>query len=332
MSEEFPHPQKEVLKVLKGKISEPVETLSKKPGQEDKIVSPRLVKEGSGMVGLKNLEDNKEWSGILNHVLRTARLSSFLAGLLKEKGVDVDQKMVLNTVLVSHSGRRQWDESRWYPDAVENMESKKTKTDTEISIELLEKAGVSPTIIENIKTHDAKYSLEKIQENWVAKIALYADFRTSQNVMSLDERFDDLEKRAVPDGRITKEELDELRKFYKKTEEEIFSIIKNKKPEEITDIYPRAPLWENYIRRLYIQDAEENIFEKYSALKSNLEKAKTDEEAMRAQTEINASFPENTWWGKYVKELYEKQKGEVYKPTRKDMKTGIERAIENFED
>lgn len=331
MPEEFPHPKKEILQVLKGTTSEPIETVSQKPGQEGNAITLKLAKEGSAMVGLKNMEDNKEWAGMFNHVLRTSRLSSFLAQGLREKGIDVDPKIVLNTVLVSHSGRRQWDESRWYPNAVEDAENKKMKTDTEISIELLEKAGISSTIIENVRSHDHRqYPPEKLKDNWITKIVIYADYRTSQNVMSLTERFDDLEKRAVPTGRITKEELGNLRIFFKKVEEEIFAILGDIKPEDITDAYPKAPLWENYIRRLYIQDAEESIFEKYSELQSQLKNGSAEEKST-AKAEIDSLFPETSWWGNYVRELHEKQGGEVYKSKHEDLEIGIDRAINNFE-
>lgn len=196
--ESFPKPKGKILDVLKGEISEPIKTKSFKAGQESKIVDTRIVKKGSGMIGLENAEDNKEWSGIFEHVIRTSRLASFLAKKLKEKGIDIDPSIVLNTVLVSHSGRRQWDESRWYPDIVDNSKNKKTKSDTDISLELLNKAGISSTIIENVKSHDSKYGIEKLKDNWIAKIALYADYRTSQHIMSLQERFNNFKKRAIP--------------------------------------------------------------------------------------------------------------------------------------
>ena len=39
MPEEFPHPKKEILQVLKGTTSEPIETVSQKPGQEGNTIT-----------------------------------------------------------------------------------------------------------------------------------------------------------------------------------------------------------------------------------------------------------------------------------------------------
>jgi predicted porin len=108
-------PEGKILEVLKGKTKSFESVVSQKPGREGVLPNVMLVEEGSGMVGLEKAEENREWSGIFNHILKTARVATFLAERLKEVGVPIDPNNVLNTILVSHSGRRQWDEARWYP-------------------------------------------------------------------------------------------------------------------------------------------------------------------------------------------------------------------------
>src|SRR5438477_10186277 len=113
-----PHPHAIILEVLKGDVSKPIETVSNKPGSKGQIVKVSLVKEGSGMIGLENAIDNQEWAGIFNHILKTARIATFLGEQLHDKGETVDTDCILNTILVSHAGRRQYDEASWYPSVV----------------------------------------------------------------------------------------------------------------------------------------------------------------------------------------------------------------------
>lgn len=102
------------------------------------------------------------------------------------------------------------------------------------------------------------------------------------------------------------------------------------KPEDINNDNPSAPNWENYVRRLYINDAEKNIFKKYKKLQEELKNA-DNVKKNEIEAQINKAFPEDEWWGKYVKELYKKQEGRIYRPTRDNVRIGISRAINFFE-
>ncbi|KXK09380.1 MAG: hypothetical protein UZ22_OP11002001062 [Microgenomates bacterium OLB23] len=61
---------------------------------------------------------------------------------------------------------------------------------------------------------------------WEKKLALYADFRVSQVVTSLDERFNDLQERGVTMGRLTQQWIDDTKKWAQSVEDEIFFKIK----------------------------------------------------------------------------------------------------------
>jgi hypothetical protein len=309
-------PVSKTLEALEGEISIPVETVSQKPGHIGEKVQVSLVKEGAGMAGLKEAEDNKEWSGIFNHLVKTARVATFLAQELQKKEENVNPNLILNTVLISHAGRRQWDEANWYPDAVKDAEEKSKLGDQPLATPVLEKAGISDEILDIVESHGigTLYPIEKMN-TWEKKLSLYSDFRVSQNIMSLDQRFDDLSKRAVPAGRLSQAQLDEIENWAKNTEKEIFSKLPIS-PSDITEDFPSQARWERYIRRLYINDAEEGIFKKISEFRGS-------------KDEFNQEFPSNTWWGKYVRELYQEKHGVTYHP-RVGKQMGIARAIEFY--
>lgn len=317
-------PSAKTLTVLKGKVKEPQKVISRKRGPEGKKVSVSLVKEGAGMVGLEDAADNQEWSGIFNHFMKVARVATFLGKKLKEKGEQVNLDLLLNTILVSHCGRRQWDEARWYPQAVADAQTKIEKGDSKIALELLVQAEIDPAIIEVVEAHGVggDYLIEAM-DAWEKKLAMYADFRVSQKTMSLQERFDDLRKRAIPAGRISEQQLAAIEAWAFETETEIFSKI-DLKPEEITDKFPPSPRWERYLRRLYLHDAEEGIFRKLSKLYEELKAGTINPD------QLDLEFPPNTWWGEYARKLYKAQEGHPYQP--KPWKArGIQRAIEFYQ-
>src|SRR5260221_1639195 len=197
------YPHAVTLEALRGVVSAPIEVISNKPGSRGQVVKVPLVKEGSGMIGLKNAADNQEWAGIFNHILKTARVATYLGELLRKEGEVVDLDCVLNTILVSHAGRRQYDEATWYPSVVPDAAQKVEGGDTAIALGLLSHAHIPPLITEGVKAHGgATYPVGQI-DTWEKILTAYADFRVSQHVMSLQERFDDLTRRGVAAGRLT---------------------------------------------------------------------------------------------------------------------------------
>lgn len=326
-------PQGDILEVLKGKTERVVPQEIKKPdvSLSDEI---SLVREGSGMIGLREVHENKEWSGIFNHVVKTARVATYLAERLKSLGVEVDPKETLNSILVSHSGRRQWDEARWYPQDSFDAENKVKKGDTALSLDLLKDSGVSSIIIENVAGHGTRNPDVELN-TWEKKLALYADFRTSQDVMPLDERFKGLQ-RAVDDGRLTQSELNTLKNWAHNVEVDIFQKFVDEKngvlleADDLNNDFPKQPAWEKYIRRLYIQDAEKGIYDKLDDFERRIMQAASDEEVDKIAQEVSKQFPENTWWGKYVRDLYVQQGEKPNLQSDQSGKIGMDRAIAFF--
>ena len=315
-------PRSYILSALRGKVSEPKKVISHKPAFEGQEITVRTVEEGAGMVGLEDREDNKEWSGIFNHIVTTARVATFLAERLKEKGEAVDPTLVLNTILVSHCGRRQWDEAHWYPDVVENASEKAGSNDQPLAQKILQEAGFEQTIMDTIEAHGVgtTYPIEAM-DTWEKKLCMYADFRVGQQIMSLEERFSDME-RGIASGRVTQEQFDAIRQWADATGDEIFSRL-DITPDMITNQNPPIPHWERHVRRLYIQDAEQGIFARISELNEKLARGEVTKE------DIKREFPPNTWWGKYTLDRYATQNGKSYQP-REGKQMGIVRAIEFY--
>lgn len=108
-------PRREVIDALRGRISNPIQTISGKPGRDyDNFVTVRLAEDGPGMFGLTDMSDNKEWSGITNHYLLTARYATHIALQLSNLGYAINPQRVLEGLIASHPGRRQSDEAHWY--------------------------------------------------------------------------------------------------------------------------------------------------------------------------------------------------------------------------
>src|SRR3989344_9494379 len=112
----------DVIDALRGKVSDAVSTISHKPGPDyRKTVTVQLALEGPAMYGLTDWRDNKEWSGITNHVLLSARYAVYFAQRLAQAGYNVNPQRILDGMIDSHAGRRQWDEAGWYPDGLASL-------------------------------------------------------------------------------------------------------------------------------------------------------------------------------------------------------------------
>ena len=228
--------QADILEALKGKVSEPLEVVSNKPGFAEQTVRVRLVEEGSGMVGLSDWRDNREWAGIFNHINKVAGGARTLLNLLKLNGHNVDPILGEHTVLVSHNARRQTDEATWYPDEVSDAERKRKLGDTPLSVEHLQNLGFEDELIESVRAHSIGTEIFPFEKatNWNLKLPIFLDYRISQNAMSLEERFRDLQ-RGVVAGRYTQEYLDSLQEWAKRTQDELFDALRIESYEKLTE-------------------------------------------------------------------------------------------------
>ena len=187
-------PDQRVIDALRGGISETITTISRKPGSEGKQVEARLARVGPGLFGLTDWEDNKEWSGITNHVLLSARYAVYFAQKMNDAGHEANPQRILNGMIVSHPGRKQWDEAGWYPDAVEDAQQKRSISNETLGMQLIE-GKVPQDAFELVVAlgHNVEgFSVDpSIYDSWDFKLAIYVDHRTAQKYEPLNTRMGD---------------------------------------------------------------------------------------------------------------------------------------------
>lgn len=187
-------PTPRIIDILCGTVSEPLQTISQKPINKGEIVTVRIATEGPCLFGLTDWEDLKEWSGIMNHVFLSARSAVYFAQEMQKKGHIVDAQLVLEAMLVSHAGRRQWDEAQWYPNIAPDAQEKRDITNEELGLQLIHHKAPKPIFelvaalghgVERFTIATAVYSSLEY------KLAVYADHRTSQKYEPLNTRMGD---------------------------------------------------------------------------------------------------------------------------------------------
>jgi len=72
-------------------------------------------------------------------------------------------------------------------------------------------------------------------------------------------------------------------------------------PEDINERMTQPERWEQYMRRLYLNDAEAQTFK----LIDEMERQR--DAGIITQADIDKEFPQNTWWGNSMRTLYEEQ-------------------------
>lgn len=169
------------LKALKEATFTEPKHVRKPSGQE---ITTRLVREGAGMVGLEDRVEDQEWAGIFNHYVKTAGASLQLGRLLQLNGQEVNLQLMLDTVMLSHSGRRQYDEATWYPEQIDDAAKKRELGDTQIGLANLQSKHLPPELIDMISVHGLGtiYPFEATK-TWNEKLPMYLDFRIAQNAM-----------------------------------------------------------------------------------------------------------------------------------------------------
>lgn len=187
-------PTPTVVEALKGTVSEPRETFSRKPGHEGKKVTVRIALDGPAMFGLTSLEDSREWAGIFNHELLTARYATHIATRLAKKECAVSPQCILDAMIISHAGRRQWDEASWYPDIAPNARKRASVSNETLGVKLIENK-VPRDVFELVVAlgHNVEeFSVNpEIFDSLDYKISIYVDHRISQQYEPLAKRMGD---------------------------------------------------------------------------------------------------------------------------------------------
>lgn len=185
----------QIVDALRGKISEPTETISHKPGSQGEIVRVRIALEGPGMFGLTDMEDNKTWSGMFNHQVKSGVLGAHLSTIMAQAGHDTSPSRIANTMaVVSHAGRRQWEEARDFPDMAPNAKEKRALSNETLGMHLIQ--GKVPQSVFDLTValgHNTEdFSVDPaVYTSWDYLIAIYADHRTTQQYEPLHTRMGD---------------------------------------------------------------------------------------------------------------------------------------------
>ncbi len=213
-------PSPEVFDVLRGKISEP-QTVTSFKTPEDKAAGGRqvegvsLVQEGAGLWGLTDWRDSKEWSGIQNHTWMMTRAAIHFAQQVNERtATNIDIQALLDGGLVSHAGRRVWDEAGWYkndaPSA--NVEERNQGVINEVTGMRLIRGQVSEgafNIVVALGHELDRFNVDyAMLDSGEYRIAMWADHRTGQEYDTIANRMGDfLNRNFLESGTQTQESL-----------------------------------------------------------------------------------------------------------------------------
>lgn len=245
----IPPPSPQSLEAMRGKVSEKKEVVL--GSGEKKFV--RLIKEGGGLLGVP---DKKEWAWALNHALITRRVATYLARKLKAAGEDIDLETVGEAALLHDIGRRKEKEEILY-----DREHKAIESHPKKGAKILRKAGFSEKIAKIVET--PHFPQKKELDNWEKKIVFYSDLRAGQDIVSLDDRLDDIAERWIPDKKLTKKEMSRAKEMAKDVEQEIFSKL-DITPNDILDL--PAPRVEKYLRTVVGRNLEDRAIKFFRGL------------------------------------------------------------------
>lgn len=191
----------EAIDALRGRVSDPTTTTSYKPGPDyNKTVTVRLGIEGPAMYGLTDWKDNKEWSGITNHVLLSARYAVYFAQQMAQAGHSVNPQRVLDGMIVSHAGRRISDEAGWYYKAVDELIGKTERmrrrglSNESLGMELVQDKVPQHVfdLVVALGHNVERFEVDPaIYNSWDFLISIYADHRTTQRYEALNTRMGD---------------------------------------------------------------------------------------------------------------------------------------------
>lgn len=326
-------PNPDVVNALRGTISEPLQTISRKPGSNDQVVTVRIALEGPGMFGLTDWEDNKEWSGIFNHCILSARYATYFAEGTAQAGYSVSPQVILDGMIISHPGRRQWEEAIWYPGIAPNAEVKRAITNETLGLSLIQ--GKIPEEIFRLVSSLA-FSEEfpvdpQVYESWEHRLSILADHRSSDRYLPLHIRMGDFIWGNFFDRERTKPEIKEqvhssLNELFKRQKNYRLGMMGGKEvvADEAVEIIQSLGASANSARstlRLQLENLLEDVATEAELIKVGVDPNEVNDEtvpmpawedqlrlqyveAARDSMKFDMDFPLTTWWGQYARKLF----------------------------
>lgn len=216
-------PNPEIIDVLRGIISEPIQTISHKPGFEGEVVTVRLALEGPGMHGLTDYLDNQIWWGISRmHQGRSGALAIFYGLVMQSAGHKVNIDTILNGMNVSHAGRRAWEEACDYPEVAPEAAAKRVISNETLGLRFIQ-YKVPPEVFLLVASlaYSEEFPIEKeVYDSLEHRLSDLADHQTAHNFAPLHVRMGDFLARNFFEDSTTEESkrpvIDELGKIIKR--------------------------------------------------------------------------------------------------------------------
>ncbi|OGJ52093.1 hypothetical protein A2483_03170 [Candidatus Peregrinibacteria bacterium RIFOXYC2_FULL_33_13] len=145
----------------------------------------RLVIEKAGILASDNLQENRQWGGLIHHLMLVCRVAAFYA-----KKIGVDPSLVVNIILANFLGKRQWRESIQYKEGILNKlpDEKKPKNELETAIQLFDNLELPENIKKISQNWQGLKDCRDDKENKALYCAVYATIRVEQSILKPHQR------------------------------------------------------------------------------------------------------------------------------------------------
>ncbi len=198
----------EIVNVLRGEVSKPVQTAFYKDGVKGSLTSVRLAMEGPCMHGLTDYKDNRLWWGMARmHQGRSASLAVHYGTIMQRAGYEVSLETIVNGMNVSHAGRRQWEEADYYREAVPDFAQKLAISNETLGLRLIQnKVPEDIFILVSSLAYSDEYLVEQgVYDSLEHRLTDLADHQTTHTFAPLHERMGDFIARNFFRGLTTPE-------------------------------------------------------------------------------------------------------------------------------
>lgn len=186
--------QPEIINLLKGEVSQPLQTPRYVAGVKGSVETVRLALAGPCMHGLTDYEDNRLWWGIARmHQGRSASLAVYYGMVMQRAGYEINLETIVNGMNVSHAGRRQWEEADYYREAVPDFHEKTAITNETLGLRLIQhKVPEEIFLLVASLAYSDEFPVDKAVDNSLEhRLTDLADHQTTQTFAPLHQRMGD---------------------------------------------------------------------------------------------------------------------------------------------
>lgn len=201
-------PDPEIIDVLKGEVSQPIQVSSYRDGVKGSVVNVILALEGPCMHDLSDYEDNRIWWGMARmHQGRSAALAVYYGTVMQKLGEGVNLRTIVNGMNVSHAGRRQWEEADYYREAVPDSALKLAISNETLGLRLIQNK-VPQDVFSLVASlaFSSEFPVDReVYDSLEHKLTILADHQTTHTFAPLHQRMGDFVARTFFRGLATQE-------------------------------------------------------------------------------------------------------------------------------